>query len=252
MIQDFLVSSEFTLTQWLLALLAGLIVGLSKSGIKGIAMMAVACLALAFGAKASTGIMLPLLIGVDILAVWYYHRHAQWKYLRQLLPWMAIGVALGVYVGNDVPENLFKSGMSVIILMTVIMMFWWERSVKKVPESRGFGIIMGLGAGFTTMVGNLAGAFTNIYFLAMRLPKDQFIGTSAWLFFLINLFKLPFHIWVWKTVSMDSFMTSVQIYPAVLIGFLIGVRMVKLIKEHNYRQMILILTAVGAVVIFLR
>lgn len=245
-------TSDPTTVQWLLAIGAGLIVGLSKSGIKGIAMMAVALLALAFGARSSTGIMLPLLIGVDILAVWYYHRHAQWKYLKQLLPWMAVGVGLGVYLGNDIPEVLFKQGMAAIILMSVVVMFLWDRSAKKVPESKGFGIVMGLCAGFTTMVGNLAGAFTNIYFLAMRLPKDQFIGTSAWLFFLINIFKLPFHIWVWETVNAESFFLSLRIYPAVLVGFFMGVRLVKLIKEKNYRQMILILTAIGAVVIFLK
>ncbi len=243
---------ELSTAQWLLGLLAGGIVGLSKSGIKGIAMMSVAILALSFGARASTGIMLPLLIGVDILAVVYYHRHAQWKYLKQLLPWMAAGVAIGVYAGNDIPETVFKYGMAVIILLSVVVMFWWDQSNKKVPESRGFGIIMGLSAGFTTMVGNLAGAFANIYFLAMRLPKDEFIGTSAWLFFLINLFKLPFHIWVWETVSMDSFLISLRLYPAVLLGFFIGVRLVRLIREKNYRQMILLLTAVGAVVIFLK
>lgn len=244
--------TELTLTQWLLSLAAGVIVGLSKSGIKGIAMMAVACLALAFGSRTSTGIMLPLLIGVDILAVWYYHRHAQWKYLSQLLPWMAIGVGFGVYVGSDIPESAFKQGMAVIILLSVVIMFWWDRSAKKVPESKGFGIIMGFCAGFTTMIGNLAGAFTNIYFLAMRLPKDQFIGTSAWLFFIINIFKLPFHIWVWETVSVDSLLISMRIYPAVIIGFFIGVKLVQLIKEKNYRKMILVLTAIGAIVIFLK
>ena len=102
------------------------------------------------------------------------------------------------------------------------------------------------------MVGNLAGAFSNIYFLAMRLPKDQFIGTAAWLFFMINIFKLPFHIWVWGTIDPESFLVSLKIYPAVLAGFFVGIRLVKLIREHNYRQMILLLTAIGAVLIFLK
>ena len=215
-------------------------------------MLAVALLAIIYEAKASTGVMLPILIGADIVAVRYYHRHAQWKYLIQLMPWMVVGVIIGVWSGKDLPEEIFKQGMAVVILVSVLFMFWWDRSSKRVPESKVFAPVMGLIAGFATMVGNLAGAFSNIYFLAMRLPKDQFIGTAAWLFFMINIFKLPFHIWVWGTIDHASFLISLKIYPAVLFGFFAGVRLVKLIREHNYRQMILLLTAIGALLIFLK
>ncbi|MEM8568775.1 MAG: TSUP family transporter, partial [Bacteroidota bacterium] len=100
--------------------------------------------------------------------------------------------------------------------------------------------------------GNLAGAFSNIYFLAMRLPKNQFIGTAAWLFFMINLFKLPFHIWVWGTITWDSGLISLKIFPAVILGFVVGIKLVRLIRDDGYRRMILLLTALGAVAIFLR
>ncbi|MEM6814925.1 MAG: sulfite exporter TauE/SafE family protein [Bacteroidota bacterium] len=227
-------------------------IGLSKSGIKGIAMLAVALLALAYEAKASTGLLLPILIGADVFAVMYYHRHADWGHLIRLVPWMAAGVLIGVWVGADLPEDVFKQGMAGVILFSVGFMFWWDRSSKQVPKSRIFAPVMGLAAGFATMVGNLAGAFSNIYFLAMRLPKNQFIGTAAWLFFMINLFKLPFHIWVWGTITWDSGLISLKIFPSVIVGFIIGVRLVRLIKDDGYRRMILLLTALGAVAIFLR
>lgn len=215
-------------------------------------MMAVALLALAYEARASTGILLPVLIGADIFAVIYYHRHADWSHLFRLVPWMAAGVLLGVWVGADLSEYIFKQGMAGIILVSVVFMIWWDRSSKYVPRSSILAPFMGLAAGFATMVGNLAGAFSNIYFLAMRLPKNEFIGTAAWLFFIINIFKLPFHIWVWRTIDINSLMISIQIYPAVIIGFFTGVRLIKLIREQNYRQLILLMTAIGAVVIFLK
>ena len=109
---------------------------------------------------------------------------------------------------------------------------------------------MGILAGFTTMVGNLAGAFTNIYFLAMRLPKNEFIGTAAWLFFLINIFKVPFHVFVWKTMSWHSLLRSFQLIPALLLGLLLGVFLVKRIKNDNYRKLILLFTALGGLAIF--
>lgn len=239
--------------EWGLAFLAAFIAGFSKAGIKGLGVVIVTLMALVYGGKTSTGIIVPLFIMADILAVTYYNRSAEWKLLFKLLPWMVIGVLLGVYVGKDLPEVIFKRGMAIIILLTVGMMFWWDRQKEmKVPNHWWFSATMGLSAGFTTMIGNLAGAFSNIFFLAMQVPKRVFIGTAAWLFFIINLFKLPFHIFVWETVSSETIAVNLRLIPGVLLGFYIGVKVVEKIEEATYRRMILILTAFGAVMIFLR
>ena len=87
---------------------AAFTIGLSKSGIKGIATIFVTLMAIVFGGKSSTGVLLPLLIVGDIFAVIYYKRHVQWRLLFQLLPWMIIGVLLGVWLGRDIEEKLFK------------------------------------------------------------------------------------------------------------------------------------------------
>ena len=98
---------------------------------------------------------------------------------------MVCGILLGALAGKDLPEDLFKHGMAVIILLSVGMMYWWDqREDAVIPDHWWFSGLMGVLAGFCTMIGNLAGAFSNIYFLAMRLPKNHFIGTAAWLFLL--------------------------------------------------------------------
>ena len=251
----FMLSDTFEVSgyQWMIAFLAAFILGFSKAGIKGLGVVIVTLMALVFGGKISTGIVIMLLVVADVLAVIYYNRSADWKYLFKLLPWMILGVLLGVYVGKDLPENIFKQGMAVIILITVAMMFWWERRKEiNIPDHWWFAGGMGLSAGFTTMIGNLAGAFTNIFYLAMRLPKNVFIGTTAWLFLIINSFKLPFHIWVWETVGWETLAVNLRLIPGVFLGFYVGVRVVERIQEKTYRRMILILTAIGAVMIFLR
>jgi uncharacterized membrane protein YfcA len=244
---------EISTSAWTLAFLAAFVVGVSKGGIKGIDVLTVTLMALAFESKASTGILVPLLIMGDIFAVIYYNRHAQWKYVFRFLPWMIGGVLIGVLVGNDLDEQTFKIGMAVIILASVLMMYWWERrKSKSVPTHWAFAGFMGILAGITTMVGNLAGAFANIFFLAMRLPKNEFIGTAAWLFFIVNLFKLPFHIWSWGTITPDTLAFNLKLLPAILLGLIAGVQLVKVIKEGFYRQIILIFTALGAMLILLR
>ena len=235
-----------------IALGCALLLGVAKSGIKGLAVLIVTGLALVYGARESTGILMPLLICGDILAVLYYKRHVKWIYLIKLLPWMVVGVIMGVFFGKDLPEDLFKSGMAVIILFSVLMMYYWEQKNKKtkVPTHWSFGALIGVMAGFTTMVGNLAGAFSNIYFLAIKLPKNQFIGTAAWLFFFINLFKIPFHIWSWGTINWSSLQVSLSLIPGVILGFGLGVYLVKKIKNDKYRQLILLMTGLGGLAIF--
>ena len=111
---------------------------------------------------------------------------------------MFVGVILGTYGGNLLDETTFKTGMACLILLTTALLFYLDAAFKNCPYPLEFGSSLGILAGFTTMIGNLAGAVTNIYFLSMHLPKNVFIGTSAYVFFIINLFKIPFHIWVWK------------------------------------------------------
>jgi len=246
-------SSSIPITSWILAFFAALILGISKSGIKGIAIIIVTLMALAFGAKESTGLIVPLLVVGDIFAVIYYNRHAQWSYIYRFLPWMICGVLSGVVIGKDLNEATFKFGMAFIILGSVLMMYWWDRRKSKtVPTHWAFAGSMGILAGITTMIGNLAGAFSNIFFLAMRLPKNEFIGTAAWLFFIVNVFKLPFHIFVWHTITPETLRINLCLVPAIFIGLFLGVRLVKLIKDDFYRKMILVLTALGALLILIR
>ena len=238
---------------FLLAALGAFLLGIAKSGVKGIAVFIVILFVYAFEAKASTGVLLPLLIGGDIFAILYYKKYAHWKYVFTLIPWMFVGVIVGTYGGNLLDESTFKTGMASLILLTTVVLFYLERKpLKSIPTHWGFGSSLGMLAGFTTMIGNLAGAVTNIYFLSMRLPKNVFIGTSSYVFFIINLFKIPFHIWVWETIDFASVQTSLQFFPFLGLGLFVGVKLVQKINDEGYRKLILILTGIGAIVLFFR
>ena len=78
----------FTLPSWGMIFLAAFFIGLAKAGLKGIDMLSVTLMAIVFGGKSSTGIVLPLLSAADIAAGTYYNRHAQWNHF-----WKQIGRA---------------------------------------------------------------------------------------------------------------------------------------------------------------
>lgn len=243
---------HLSIFEWLAVGLAGILLGASKSGIKGIGIVIILILAFVFGEKASTGVLLPMLVCADILAVIYYNRHVQWKYIVKLLPFMFIGVLVGVWLGNDISEPVFKRIMAIIIILSVLIMIYTENRKTSIPNNRLFAYSSGFMAGVASMIGNLAGPIADIYFLAVRLPKNEFIGTAAWLFFIINVFKLPFHIVVWKTINVETLVLNSALVPAVVIGFFIGAYIVKLISNVNYRRFIFIVTAIGAIVLLLR
>jgi uncharacterized membrane protein YfcA len=244
------IASEISTTSWILSFLAAFVIGLSKAGIKGIAIINVTFMAIAFEAKQSTGIVLPLLVFADVLAVIYYNRHTQWKYVAKFLPWMILGIVLGSWIGMDLPEQTFKIAMAIIIFLVLAIIVWWDqKKVEKVPTHWAFASGVGTLAGFTTMVGNLAGPISNIYFLAMRLPKNHFIGTAAWLFLIINVFKLPFHIFFWDTISEATLLLDLKLIPAIILGFVLGIKLIKMIDEVFFRNMIMILTAFGDFII---
>ena len=244
---------ELSTYDLILAFIAIFLLGVGKSGIKGLGVVIVTLMALVFGGKASTGILMPMMITADIFAVIYYHRHTQWYFLKKLLPMMVVGVLIGVWLGNDISEVVFKQVMAVFILITVLMMIWMDRTKTfDIPKHWAFASSMGLLSGITSMIGNLAGSFASIYFLAMRLPKNEFIGTAAWLFFIINVFKLPFHLFVWKTINKDTLQLNLILFPAIILGFFIGIKLVKTINNDLYRKLVLIVTAVGAIIILFK
>jgi uncharacterized membrane protein YfcA len=247
-----LLSFQLSTIQWVAIGLSGFLLGASKSGISGIGLVIIVILAFVFGEKASTGVLLPMLIVSDILAVIYYNKHVQWNYVMKLMPLMLVGVLVGVWLGNDISELVFKRIMAIIIILSVVVMNYTEKRRTSIPNNKLFAHSTGFLAGVASMIGNLAGPIADVYFLAIRLPKNEFIGTGAWLFFIINVFKLPFHILVWDTVNVESMVLNLALVPLLVLGFFVGAYIVKLISNVNYRRFIFIVTAVGAIVLLFR
>lgn len=229
------------------------IIGLSKAGLKGIDLMNVTIMAIVFGGKASTGVVLPLLCAADVMAVIYYHRHAEWPQFWKLIPWMIIGILIGVYIGKDLDEIIFRRIMAALIILTVVVMIVLEfRKNARIPDNRLFASMLGTVSGFATMLGNLAGAFSNIYFLAMRMAKNSFIGTAAWVFLVVNFFKLPFQVIYWRNITFSTLKTDLVLLPALVVGFWAGITIVAKIKDNSYRKIVIVLTLIGAVFIFFK
>ena len=105
---------------------------------------------------------------------------------------------------------------------------------------------IGLLTGFGTMIANVSSPVLAIYLLALRLPKNQFIGTIVWFFFIVNFLKLPFHIWSWQTIQYSTQKLALTAIPVIALGFLLGLALIRMMAEQSFRYLIIGVTFIAA------
>lgn len=232
---------------WVMLCTAALLIGMSKTGIQGISLLAVPIMALTFGAKPSTGLILPILCMADVIAVLYYRRIAEWKYVFKLLPSALAGFALALAVDRLIPPDRFRYllGICLIVVFGVMLWFEWAKKDKAIRDYWWYGPAFGLLGGFTTMIGNAAGPVMAIYLLSVKLPKYSFVGTNAWFFLVINYLKIPVQVFTWNNMTAKSLLLDAYTIPFILIGGYLGILLVKRLPEKGFRYATTAITGIS-------
>jgi uncharacterized membrane protein YfcA len=239
---------ELSVMSWAISAFLGMCVGAAKAGLPGVGLLVVPLMAELFPARYSTGVVLPMLIIADICAVKVYHRHADWHRIVKLLPPTLLGVGLGYLIMGKVDDQQFKMVVGTTILGLAVLMICNQKgwiAKDKIPEGHSFALLTGALVGVTTMMANAAGPIAAIYFLALRLDKTQFIGTSAWFFLIINLFKVPWSVQLGFIDANSLSFNFVQV-PFIMTGMFIGVIVVRRLSRELFFKMVLGLTLFSA------
>ncbi|HXQ80534.1 MAG TPA: sulfite exporter TauE/SafE family protein [Opitutaceae bacterium] len=237
---------NFHAWQWCLAALGALLVGVSKTGITGLSLIFVSVFAAIMPARRSTGLVLPLLMLGDVVAVLSYRRHAQWRHVWRLLPWAGAGVVIGYLALGRMDERQTRFAIGAIVLGLAILYIVrrLRRGGDREEHAPWFAPAIGILAGFTTLVANAAGPLTVIYMLAMRLPKMEYMGTTAVFFLLLNFFKMPFMIGL-GLITRESLVVSLALAPAVLAGTWLGKWLLRWINQRTFENIVLALAVVA-------
>lgn len=240
-------------SDWSILFLSAVLIGMSKTGIQGISLLAVPLMALTFGAKPSTGLILPVLCFADLIAVLYYRRKAEWKYILKLLPAALLGFAVALWVDKLIPPTEFKHLLGACLLVVLIVMFWsdWKGKENTLSNYWWFGALFGLMGGFTTMIGNAAGPVMAIYLLSTRMPKLNFIGTNAWFFLVINYLKIPVQVFAWGNITKTSLMLNICTIPFVIIGGILGIALIKKLPEKGFRYFTTAVTCLSVLILLI-
>jgi uncharacterized protein len=239
---------DFTPLQWALAMLAAAGMGIAKGGLFGVSLMHVVIFAFLFGARDSTGVVLPMLIVGDICAVTFLHQHARWDYVRRMLPPACIGVVIGWALMGRVTDATFKPIIGWIILSLAVMQFARMQRPQwfgDVPHNPMFAWAMGLLAGVTTMLANAAGPIFGLYALSVSLPKFEIVGTGAWLFFILNSFKVPFSVGL-GLINAHTLLFNLLMSPIILVGVAGGRWLTHRLPQKLFDSFLLAFAAIAA------
>lgn len=222
---------QFEPWQWTLLFVAAFLVGVSKTGIAGLGILFVALFANIFSdSRQATGIVLPLLVAGDLIAVLFYRRHTAWHYFWKLFPWAAAGVVAGYFAMGRMNDTQVRMliGAIILVLSGIHVFRQWqakrEAGITAPADTRlprWFSPVIGILMGFTTLVANAAGPLATIFFLAARLPKMEFVGTGAMFFMILNWFKVPFMVHL-DLINAGSLRLNAMLIPIVFAGAFAG------------------------------
>lgn len=233
----------------LLALLGAACIGLSKAGLAGTATLNVVLMAKIFGAKASVGLVLPLLIVADLLGYLINRQGGSWRRILPMIPPAIAGVVLGWWLLDRIDNNVARVTIGWIILSLLgfnLVLRAKRAELLELTRHRTFSWGMGFLSGTVTMLANAAGPVMTVFLLSQRLEKQEHLGVFCRFFLFINLFKLPFSQNA-GIITASSLWTNLVLLPGVLLGVLLGWQILKRIKQDAFEGVLAWLTAFAAV-----
>jgi uncharacterized protein len=240
---------DLTAWQWTFLALGAFMTGLAKTGMPGMGVLTVACFANALTARASTGALLPLLLCADVFGVAYFRKHADWRLLGKLFPWVLLGVVAGYFALGRVSDAHAQKLIGGILL-GMAALHGWRRSQAggqptALPHAWWFVRLTGMLAGFATMVANAAGPLMTLYFLAIGMPKLAFVGTGAWFFLLVNSVKVPFSVQLGLITPQSLLLDALLILP-MLPGALLGPVFLRHVNQARFELLVLVLVVLAS------
>ncbi len=238
---------------WISLLFSAFIQGMSKGGVPGLSIMAIPLVAMVIPGKASTGLVLPMLIIGDLFALAYWRKSLSLRDLLRALPWAILGVVAGWLMLGKIPDSQMKPiiGAIVLFILGIHVVRRW-RSARNLdqkeitgPAQYIFPAFMGSLGGVTTMLANAAGPVIGAYLLSLKLSKETFLGTSAWFFFIINWIKVPFMMQQ-DMITVESLKINFFMIPALVLGVSAGIFVVKRINQKAFDTVVTALAALAS------
>ena len=191
----------------------------------------------------------------DLIAIIYYRKKLIWSEVTKLLPMALFGLVVALLYGHYIDDDTFKLIMALCILVGVGIMIWMERSDEQrreqLTQRKWYAPFFGFLMGFSTMIGNAAGPALSIYLLSRRLDKFTFVATGAWFIMILNYTKIPLQAFVWDNLTWAGIVLNLLALPFILLGGYVGIRLVKVLPEKSFKNLIMVLVVLSSIFMLL-
>jgi uncharacterized membrane protein YfcA len=222
---------------WAIAALAVIIVALSKSGLVGsLGMVGVPLLSLVMPARDAAGMLLPLLLVMDVIAVWTFRKEADWRLLWLMVPGAAVGTLVGWVLWSFVSDAMVLLFVGILTLLFVLdAILPLRRKLEGLPPSKPWGAFWGGAAGFTSFISHTGGPPFQIYVLPQKLSPVLYAGTSAFFFAIVNAAKLIPYGFLGQ-LNVANLSHAAMLAPLAIAGVMSGVWLVRRISVKRFYQ----------------
>lgn len=215
---------------------AVILIGLAKGGFVGaLAMLGVPLMALVISPVQAAGILLPILIAMDVFALWAYRGVYHAENLKILIPAAMIGIFIGWLTAAYVSEGHVRLIVGIVaLLFTLDYWIGWRASDGRRPSVPKGGF-WGAVAGFTSFVSHAGGPPVQMYLLPQKLQPRVFVGTCVIFFTCVNWIKvIPYA--ALGQLGTENLATSAVLAPLAPLSIFTGAWLVKkLDMEMFYR-----------------
>jgi hypothetical protein len=237
---------------WLAAIPGVLLFGISKGGFPGgFGIVTVPLMALAIAPAQAAAIMLPILLVMDVGAVWAYRRHWDRSLVRVLLPAGLFGTLIGTALFRTLSADALRLFLGALAIGFV---FWRlsrrQSSATPAQPSVAKGAFWATLSGLTSFIAHAGGPPISVYLLPLRLAPSVLVGTVAVTFAALNWSKvLPY--WWLGLFSEQNLLTSAALAPVGLAGVALGVWLHRRIRESVFYGLVnAFLLATGAKLLY--
>lgn len=226
------------------ALPAVFLMGLSKGGFAGLAVISTPLVALVISPVKAAAIMLPILIAQDVVSVWAYRRDWSLRNLSIMLPGCVIGIAIGYFLAARVTDShvrLMVGAIAIVFVLAHVVKTLRRAEIPAHAADVPRGVFWGGVAGFTSFIAHAGGVPFQVYVMPQKLEPPVYVGTNSIFFAINNLMKVLPYILLGQ-FSAENLSTSAALLPVAIAATFAGVWLVRHVPADRFFKIIYGLT----------
>jgi uncharacterized membrane protein YfcA len=232
----------------ILIFIVALLIGLSKGGFGGPVPVSLITplLSQIMPASQAVGLVLPLLLVGDAIALWMYWGEWDMQQVKLMLPLAIIGIVVGGIVLLTLAEThqdvLMRRILGIFTLMMVVYKVVSNRlhNIRYEPR-KWHGQVAGWASGFGSALANVGAPPFTAYMLLQNVNPTIFIGTATLFFAIVNALKLPITLLSSNVLNLHLLASTLWVVPIIPLGSWIGRWFVKRVNQKIFEQFMLVL-----------